>query len=372
MIDLAEVLARHWPSYERTHGSQLLPSHRAAVAAIQSCRTSQRGGHLFRCESCARSHYAYHSCGHRACPKCGHAEATEWIAHQKTRLLPVPYFLVTFTVPSALRALIRSQQKELYGRLLRESAAAMQEVASREKHLGAQLGLLGVLHTWSRQLIYHPHVHFVVAGGGLTEDGLRWKRVKSPDFFLPTRVLARRFRTRLKQALQQNHPREFASLPSGLWRQDWVVDCQAVGRGESALKYLSAYVYRTALGSQRIVRDQNGQITFTYRDRDSGQTRITTVSADEFLRRFLQHVLPSGFQRVRYYGWLAPAAKARRARIEALLDWKRPAPPESPPSPPPTCPHCHQPMVWVRELPRKATGSPRGGSSRGPPETSDS
>ena len=166
-VRLAAVLDRHWPEYQRRHGGHLLPSHRAAVTAIQRCRTPQLGGQLYRC-ACGQVHYAYHSCGHRACPQCGHADATAWLGRQKTRLLPgVPYFLVTFTVPAELRALIRSHQKELYSWLFRESAATLQEVAAQPKHLGAELGLLGVLHTWSRQLVYHPHVHYVVAGAGL-------------------------------------------------------------------------------------------------------------------------------------------------------------------------------------------------------------
>lgn len=351
MIEL--VLKRHWPAYERKFGAKILPSHRAAVEAILSCRTAALGGHRFRCEPCNREHYAYHSCGHRACPKCGHDDATNWIERQKTRLLPaMPYFLVTFTVPEQLRDLIRSNQKELYNVLLRESAATMQEVASRPKYLGAQLGMLGVLHTWSRQLIYHPHVHYVVAGGGLSEDRLRWVRGKDAQFFLPEQVLAARFRNRLNQALRTGWPAAYRQLPSSVWSRKWVVDCIAVGSGETALQYLSAYVYRTALGSQRIVRDDGQRVSFTYRDSDDGQSKLAPVSGEEFLRRFLQHVLPSGFQRVRYFGWLSAGAKARWERIEALLDWKRPEPPAAPPREAPLCPQCRQPMKWVERLPR--------------------
>lgn len=353
MIELADVLARHWPAYEQTFGAQILPSHRAAVEAILACRTPGLGGQLYGCAPCGQVHYAYHSCGHRACPRCGHDDASDWIEAQKTRLLPgVAYFLVTFTVPSELRAPIRSHQKEGYGLLFRESAGALQDVANHPKHLGAQLGLLGVLHTWTRQLMYHPHIHWVVAGGGLREDGLQWKRVPSADYFLPERVLAARFRTRLKEAWQRALPGPYASVPSSVWRRGWVADIVAVGPGESALKYLSQYVYRTALGRDRIVGDAGGRVTFTYRESDSGATKLATVSAEEFLRRFLQHVLPSGFQRVRSYGWLAPAAKARREKIEALLDWRRPGSPAKAPSAPPCCPRCQQPMRLLGRLPR--------------------
>jgi hypothetical protein len=282
-----------------------------------------------------------------------HDDATDWIEAQKTRLLPgVPYFLVTFTVPEALRAPLRSHQKEGYGLLFRESAGALQDVADNPKHLGAQLGMLGLLHTWTRQLVYHPHVHWVVAGGGLRADGLQWVRVKSAEFFLPERVLAARFRTRLREAFERAHPDWLTNVPASTWRSGWVVDIVAVGSGASALQYLSAYVYRTALGPGRIVRDDGGRVTFTYRESDTGETKRATVSGEEFVRRFLQHVLPRGFQRVRYYGWLAPAATARREKIEALLDWKRPAPPAKQPGAPPRCPRCQQPMRWVADLPR--------------------
>jgi hypothetical protein len=237
------------------------------------------------------------------------AQATEWIEQQQRRLLPgVPYFLVTFTVPEQLRPLLRSQQKEGYALLFAESAATLQDVAANPNHLGAPLGMLGVLHTWGRPLQYHPPIHYVVAGGGLTEDGLQWKRVANAEYLLPEPVLAARFRSRMKAALQER-PAWWAAVPASAWRQGWVVDCVAVGSGESALKYLAAYVVHTALSSQRIVRDAGGRIPFSYRESESGATKAMTVEADEFLRRFLQHVLPKGFQRVRYFGWLAPAAR---------------------------------------------------------------
>jgi hypothetical protein len=352
VIELADVLARHWPAYAQRLGNKLLPSQRAAVRAICRCRTPALGGQRYRCTDCGRSHSAYHSCGHRACPKCGGQDAADWHARQQTRLLPgVAYFLVTFTVPAELRTLIRSHQKELYARLFHESAATLQEVAANPKHLGAELGLLGVLHTWSRQLVYHPHVHYVVAGAGLSPDGLRWNRVASDKFFLPEKVLARRFRHRLRRALALT-PELDRQIPAVVWRTDWVVDSLAVGTGAAALKYLSAYVYKTALSRARILTDDERGITFRFRRSDDGRWQTLTLRPEEFVRRFLQHVLPRGFQRVRSYGWLAPAAKAKWQRIEALLDWHRPAPPPVQPLPVPKCPHCRKPLVLVERLPR--------------------
>jgi hypothetical protein len=350
MIPLAEVLRRHWPEYQRQFGAAILPSHQRAVQCILNCRTAAMGGEVYRCPDCGRDHYVFHSCNHRACPQCGNADATEWIERQKLKLLPVPYYLVTFTVPEGLRPWLRSHQKLGYALLLRESAATLQDVASQPKYLGGETGCLSVLHTWGRQLQFHPHVHCVVPAGGLREDGLRWMRPRSPDFFLPQPVLAARFRNRLKRELFVKHPEEFAQMPAGVWKEKWVVDVQPAGSGEGALKYLSAYVYRTALGSQRILSEEGGRIRFKYKESGSQQWNTLTVGAMEFIRRFLQHVLPKGFQRVRHYGWLSPASKARWERILALLDWKASA--SHAVVSEPLCRHCGGKLKWIATLER--------------------
>ena len=350
MIPLAEVLRRHWPAYEKKFGPRLLPSHRRAVRALCSCRTARLGGQLFGCE-CGRREFVYHSCNHRACPQCGHADTTQWLERQRRRLLPVPYYLVTFTVPAQLRPWFRSHQKLFYPLLLRQSAGALLDVGRAHKDLGAQLGLLAVLQTWARDLHFHPHVHCVVPGGGLSADGLRWVRPKRHGYFLPQAALALRLRTRLKHALQQHHPKLFVQIPRQVWTMNWVADVQPVGDGEPALKYLAAYVYRTALSAERIVADDGRHITFTYRDHQ-GRLQKLRLSAEQFLHRFLQHVLPRGLQRVRYFGWLAPAAKAKFERIAALLDWKAPRPePASAPTLP-HCPGCKKPMRLLGLLAR--------------------
>ena len=320
------------------------------MQAILVCRTRALGGQVYRCVHCRREHFVYHSCNHRACPQCGNADATEWITRQKRKLLPVPYYLITFTVPQALRAWFRSHQRTAYSLLLKESAATLQDVARRDKYLGAELGFLSVLHTWGRQLQYHPHIHCVVPAGGLRQDGLRWCWPKTPNFFLPQAVLAARWRHRLKSVLQ-NHP-DATDIPACVWKQNWVVDVQPAGSGLTALRYLSAYVYRTALGSQRILKDQNGQVTFQYKNSQDQQFHTLSLSALEFLRRFLQHVLPQGFQRVRYYGWLSSAAKTKWKRILALLNWTIPAPNPQAPKSQPVCPCCGAPLLWSGTLSR--------------------
>ena len=345
MLSLAEVLRQHWPQYERQFGAQILPSHRRAVQAILACRTRALGGEIYRCADCRKDHFVYHSCNHRACPQCGNADATEWIQRQKLKLLPVPYYLITFTVPEGLRSWLRSHQKLGYSLLLKESAGTLQDVARNHKYLGARLGFLSVLHTWGRQLQYHPHVHCVVPAGGLRSDGLQWRRPKTPDFFLPQMVLAARFRNRLKQALRGQADTE--QIPATVWKQKWVVDVQPAGSGETAIKYLSAYVHRTALGSQRILQDQDGQVTFKYKDNEDQRWRRLSVSACEFLRRFLQHVLPAGLQRVRYYGWLSAAAQAKWRRILSLLNWIVPPAQPAIPRPQALCADCGSQLFWV-------------------------
>jgi len=264
VVSLAEVLRQYWPQYERQFGSAILPSHRRAVQAILNCRTQALGGEVYRCVDCRKEHFVYHSCNHRACPQCGQTDAAHWVEQQKLKLLPIAYYLITFTVPEGLRKWLRSHQKQGYALLLRQSAATLQEVAARPKYLGAELGILSVLHTWGRQLQFHPHVHCVIPAAGLRPDGLRWCRPPSSEFFLPQKLLAARFRNRLKAALQQMP--DSNAIPSLLWRRPWVVDVQPAGSGQTAIKYLAAYVYHTALGSQRILSAHNGQITFKYKD----------------------------------------------------------------------------------------------------------
>jgi hypothetical protein len=343
MPTLAEIFHAHWPAYRATFGHAIPVTHRAAVRAILRCRTPERGGQLFRCD-CGAFHFAYHSCGHRACHQCGQGDAKDWAQRQENKLLPVPYFLVTFTVPEELRDVIRSHARELYAALFRESSGALADVALSK--LGVELGCTGVLHTWTRQLLYPPHVHYLVPGGGLTPDGLRWKRVTDPEFFLPTKVLAARFKNRLRRWLEAGHQELLRQIPARVWRTAWVVDAQPVGRGHTALKYLAAYVQKTALSAARLVACDEASVTFTHQDRATGQTKTLRLSGQEFLRRFLQHVLPTGFQRVRHFGWLSPAAKKRWERIHALLDWKPTTPPDAAAAPcwAPLCPRCQKPM----------------------------
>lgn len=360
MLDLAEIIRRHGPGYLERFGGTMPNAHRRALDAIERCRTPANGGHRYLCAECGHGHYGFHSCNHRSCPQCGGAEAREWLERQCARLLPVPYFLVTFTLPEQLREVCRSNQRLFYQALFEESAGTLKEVAAEKKHLGAELGFAGVFHSWTRQLAYHPHLHYVVPGGGLREDGRKWRkcrRVKNNEpYLLPVRVLSARFRDRLKARLEAGAAELYSSIASEVWAQDWVVHSQPAGRGLGALKYLSAYVYRTALSNQRLLSDQEGKVSFSYLESDTGKRKVCTLEAHEFLRRFLQHVLPRGFHKVRYFGWLHPRAGKRFLLVQSRLAVPLILSRREDPAPEPPwhlrCPHCGrnalEAVAWIK------------------------
>jgi hypothetical protein len=355
VVDVADIFRAAWPDYAAQFGRWIPPGQRAAVRAILRCRTPSLGGQVYRCD-CGGTHYTYHSCNHRACPKCGWEDNTDWLERQQARLLPLPYFLVTFTVPEELREPIRMAMKVWYGALLKEGAGALQDLAGQPKHLGAQLGLTAVLQTWTRDLRYHPHVHVLAPGGGLSADGLRWLRVKDAAFFLPQQKLAARFKGRLKAWWQAEQPELFKRAPAKVWWRKWVVDVQVVGSGAAALKYLAAYVHRGPLHPARLKAWDGRNVTFSYRD-GAGRERRSVVSGREFVRRLLQHVPPKGFQRVRHSGWRAAAARAKWERLVALLDWRAPLRPTAAKNPPPVlCRACGRAMRLIGTLARSPPG----------------
>lgn len=359
MIELADIIRRHAPAYLRRGGGGVPPPHRRALRAIAGCRTPAMGGHLYRCGQCAATHFGWHSCHHRSCPRCGGAEAQAWRERMQRDLLPVPYFLVTFTLPEELRRLSQSHPHLLYQILFRESAATLQEIAAQPRHLGAELGLVGVLHTWTRQLACHPHVHYVIPGGGLRADGRKWRQCRTlkdgSPYLLPVQVLSRRFRTRVAAALRTQAPELYREVPRAAWVKQWVVHSQPAGRGKEAFGYLARYVQSTALGNKAIVSDDERGVTFSYTEGGTGARKVMTLDPLEFLRRILSHVLPEGLHKVRYFGWLHPRAKMRLRKVQTLLAvpilLTHPAPPD-----PPLhlrCPHCGAfALASIGRLPR--------------------
>ena len=358
MLEVAEIFRLHGPEYRAKFGERMLPAQRRAMQDIEQCRTAVLGGQLYFCVQCQEQRYSYHSCKNRHCPKCGNEQAHQWLAAQQSLLLPINYFLVTFTLPEELRALARSNQKLIYHLLFRASSAALLKLAQDPRFVGGRVGLLGVLHTWTRQLIYHPHIHYLVTGGGLTEAG-SW-RASRADFLLPEKPLALIFRAKLRDELKKCGL--FALVDQRVWKKDWVVDCEPVGTGSAAFKYLAPYIFRVALSNNRLVSLVDGQVTFNYKESATDQIKSCTLAAEEFMRRFLQHVLPERFVKVRYYGLLAPRHRHLLVQVRQLLaaNGKQPPPGNNRPSASPNqqstmreplrCPLCGTPLTLVGPL----------------------
>lgn len=348
-------MRQYGAAYRAQYGQQLLPSQHAALLAIEACRTEALGGHLYACPACGSTRYSYHSCRNRHCPTCRHDATQRWLESQQELLLPVAYFLITFTLPSELRDVAYQHQRIVYNLLFRASAAALMHLARDPRFLGAQIGLLGVLQTWTRDLRYHPHVHYLVAGGGLAEDGRRWVTAKA-DFLIHVKPLAALFRAKLRAALRQTTL--WAEIPATVWQQPWVVDCRPVGTARAALKYLAPYIFRVALSNKRIVRLANDQVTFRYTVGATGQTAYCTLPVQEFLARFLQHILPKGFVKVRYYGLFRLGMRRRLSRLRTQLLLLQHISAEAVPAPAASdgntplviCPSCGAPMLLKRVL----------------------
>jgi hypothetical protein len=347
---LAEIVCQYGSQYLETYQDRILPSHRKVMRHIASCRTPQMGGQKYLCPGCGKIHYSYHSCRDRHCPKCQNDRVDHWLAEQFTLLLSVPYFMVTVTVPEQLRSLFRRHQKILYHLFFKVSAAAIMLLAKDKRFLGADIGLMGVLQTWTRQLIYHPHIHFLIPGGGIINN--RWKYCK-PDFFVHGKPLARLIRGKFRAALKKEGLTHL--VPQTVWRQDWVCDVKAVGNGTAVLKYLAPYVYRIAISDRNILKLENGLVTFRYKDRQQNEYKTCTLPVFEFLRRYLQHVLPRGFVKVRYFGYLATRKREQLGVVKELIgirleDCSLTFPEIE--KQPMICPDCGQVMVLIGEIPR--------------------
>jgi predicted Zn-ribbon and HTH transcriptional regulator len=353
MPEVADAFRRFRSSYEEAHGAAMLPSHRRAIADIIACRTEALGGQQWGCNHCGALLHVFHSCRNRACPKC-HAEQTQaWLEQRREEMLPVPYFHVTVTVPEELRAALRRHQIDGYGALMKAAAEAIIVLARDPRWVGGTVGVLAVLHTWTQRLHYHPHVHCLVTGGGVSDDGSTWHPAGT-TFLFPKSALATLARARFRDAFARLCPD--ADLPPHVGHIPWVVHITPWGEGQpAALDYLARYAFRIAITNNRILAIDDASVTYRYKDRAADRQRKETVSGHEFIRRFLQHVLPAGFHKVRYYGlWHAARREQRRNLRNVLLleqpasqpaepaVTEQPAPavdPQAAPSPR-RCPHC--------------------------------
>jgi hypothetical protein len=339
VLEVADIFRDHGPAWRKANAGHVSLGQLKVMSAIESCRTAALGGHVARCEKCAHTLIAYNSCRNRHCPKCQGAAAQEWLAAREAELLPVPYFHVVFTLPGQIADIAYQNKAVIYDLLFKASAETLITIAADPKHLGARVGVLSVLHTWGSALTHHPHVHMIVPGGGFSLDGSKWVACRT-GFFLPVRVLSRLFRRLFLQKLVAAHQagelqffsnhvpltdrQAFAAYLAPLRNSEWVVySKRPFGGPKDVLRYLARYTHRVAISNNRLIALDDNSVTFKWKDyRLEGPERykVMTLATHEFIRRFLIHVLPSGFHRIRYYGLFASSKRADNiARARELL-----------------------------------------------------
>lgn len=346
---VSEVLRRFLPDFLRERPA-LSQAQRRAIFAINHCRTPVMGGHLHACGECGTREFAYHSCNHRSCPLCGRGATFEWVDRELAKRVGAPYFMVTFTLPEELRTLFFTPAaKHVYQLFFAAASEALADTLASPRWLGAaDSGFTMVLHTWNQRLHFHPHLHCIVPGAGLDSSG-RAVLVKNENFLVPQPVLRTAFRGKFREKLAAltASGTPLPAVPGAVWEKDWGVHLQPFGSGERAIQYLGAYVSRTAIGDSRIAGLTEDTVTFRWKDRaNGGAPRTETLPGVDFVRRYLQHVLPRGMKAIRYYGYCHPAAKTKRATLAAATGCPLPAAPaEKPAAPARPCPCCGQPMV---------------------------
>ena len=329
MVEVQDILMEYGDDYLDNHKITLV-QHKA-ISAIRKCRTSRLGGHVDICDSCGNTQISYNSCRNRHCPKCQTLAKERWIYNQKSNLLNVGYFHVVFTIPDTLNSIIYQNQRQLYTLLFKATSETLSELSSDKKYLGAKLGFTSILHTWGQNLMHHPHIHCIVPGGGLSSTG-KWINSRK-KFFIPVKVLSRKFRGKflyyLKQLYYENKlefhgnqnylsdESEFEKLLSATYSKEWIVYCKPPFKDAACVvEYLGRYTHRVAISNTRILSIDNGTVTFKWRDyKDKNKYKVMTISADEFIRRFLIHILPSGFMKIRHYGLLGNRNKTAKLNI---------------------------------------------------------
>jgi hypothetical protein len=385
-LEVADIFRRYGEAYREQHDASLSSAQRRVMTAIEVCRTAALGGHLERCDCCNHERPCYDSCGDRHCPKCQSLARAEWVEKRTSEVLQTHYFHVVFTIPEPIAAIAYQNKDLVYGILFRATAETLSTIATDPQHLGAEIGFFAVLHSWGQNLLFHPHLHCVVPGGGISPDGTRWISCR-PNFFLPVKVLSRLFRRLFLQYLQEafdagtlhffallqtlQDPEAFTRYLDPVRNVEWVVYAKPPFAGpQQVVDYVGRYTHRVAISNHRLVDIEDGQVKFTWRDyRDNNQQKTMPLSADEFIRRFLLHVLPSGFHRIRYYGFLGN--RHRKEKLERCRQLLGMAPPkESSAEPAPQedyrdryerltgrslreCPVCHRGrMITVKALPQ--------------------
>lgn len=352
MIEIADIFQKHGSSYLRKYSTGMPPSHIKALDDIIKCRTPILGGKVYYCPDCKKYEYSYHSCGNRSCPKCQNDKANTWLEKNKQLLLPVNHFMVTFTIPAELRTVARSNQKLFYSILFNASSKTMEKFSLDPKYVSGKLGMIGILHTWGRTLVYHPHVHYIVTGGGLSKEKDKWNKSRK-NYLFPVKALSVIFRAKFRVQLRKQNPILFNSIDFNVWSKSWVVNSIQVGKGDKALKYLAQYVFRIAISNNRIISLNNGTVTFKYKDSRTNIWKMLRLEVEEFIRRFLQHILPNGFVKVRYYGLFASANRPLLNNAKEILGTNKLTKKKK------TkgrgifkCPVCKKEMIMILSMPR--------------------
>jgi hypothetical protein len=318
MTTIKDIFHTYAPEYIRRFGDRMPNEHKKVIDAIINCRTDYYGTCIYQCEKCSERHMLYRCCGNRHCPNCQYHKTRKWLQTQLDRQLPGHHFMTTFTVPQKLRDFIRSHQQVCYSAMFAASSQTIKKLAADEKYIGGNFpGFFGVLHTWGRQMPYHPHIHYVVPGGAFSKTDGRWHPSRI-DFFLPVKAMSKIFKAKFKDIMKKSGL--YCQIPAEVWNQKWIVNCQAIGNSERSIKYLAPYVFKVAISNSRIVKVQDRKVFFKYRKNKSNRWRIMALEIMEFMRRFLQHVLPTGFMKVRYYGFMSPVCSVPLDKISALIE----------------------------------------------------
>ena len=372
MGKLGDIFHTHGSEYRRRFKDRMSLDQLRTMRAIVKCHTPAAGSVLWRCKSCGYGHFTYQGCGNRHCPSCGRTSAVEWLRKQCALLLPgVTYHLVTFTVPAQLRRHIRSHPRELLDLLMRTASSTLMDLCANPKWVGGVPGMTAVLHTWTRQGEYHPHVHFIVTGGGFNAKGL-WQS-SHPKFLVPVLALSPVFRARLRDSIEEKHPELFKLIKPSIWKwsKKWVAHSEPVGTGEHAYRYLARYVYQVYLSESAILQHDEKSITLRYRKSGTNEPRTLRLDPMEFLRRFLQHVLPSRFCKVRHYGLHHSSKRKTIKLLQAAMSYAQgldlPKPPEIEQPPPMTCPKCKSVMTFEKRYNNSQRLTFESASPRGPP-----
>lgn len=353
MTTITDIFRAYGPEYLEHFDDAMPENHRKVINAIINCHTAHYGLSVYQCDDCQSQHWVFRSCGNRHCPACQNHKTKHWLHWQLKRQLPGPHFLITFTVPEKVRPVMRSNQRTAYDALFKASSEALRLLAADDRHVGGDLpGFYGILHTWGRTLAFHPHIHYIVAGGAVSKADGRWHPSRS-SFYVPNRALSKIYKAKFRDALQDAEL--LHEVPNEVWKAPWNVNIQAVGNSEQTLGYLAPYVFKVAISNSRIINVENRRVTFRYKKTNSSRWRTMALDVMEFIRRFLQHVLPTGFMKIRYYGFFHPSSSFSMEKVKIIIEltmgFESKAPePEAESLPTPLCPSCRGKMKYLYSI----------------------